>query len=242
MRDEYPLPRRPGGNRPSGPNPAFPDPGPAPAIDADGELFGAGVQVAQLVARIAAVQPGTAQPGPGGEPMLSPPLSPVRDHVEGIVSGRPTLVAFGAYGTASSPALAKLMAEVEQRNAGRIGIGWRHFPDPVAHARATVLALAAEAAASLDRFWGLHRQLLALRHDDPADLDQAAVRASVDPKHLLELMHEGVGADRIVEDVTSAAASGVVFVPTLFVNGERYRGPMEAAAISDALAATRPAV
>jgi 2-hydroxychromene-2-carboxylate isomerase len=237
MADEYPPPRRPGGNRPSGPNPSFPEAGPAPAVDPDGELFGAGAQVAQLVARLAAIQPQAAHPAADGELLLSPPFSATRDHVEGVVSGRPRLVVFGAYGTPSSRPLAKLLDEVVRRNAGRIGIAWRHFPDPAAHRRATVLALAAEAAASLDRFWGLHRQLLALRHDDPLDLDRAFVRAYLDPAHLFGLMHDGVGADRIVEDVASAAASGVVATPTLFVNGERYRGAMEAGAISDALAA-----
>jgi hypothetical protein len=237
MPDEYPPPRRPGGNRPSGPNPAFPDPVPGPAVDADGELFGAGAQVAQLVARLAAIEPQAPRPAPDAEPLLSPPFSATRDHVEGLVSGRPTLVVFGAYGTPASPPLAKLMDEVLRRNAGRIGIAWRHFPDPAAHRRSTVLALAAEAAASVDRFWGLHRQLLALHHDDPLDLDQAFVRAYLDPPHMFALMHGGVGADRIVADVASAEASAVVASPTLFINGERYHGPMDAGAVSDALAA-----
>jgi protein-disulfide isomerase len=205
-------------------------------VDADGELFGAGAQVAELMARIAAVRPPDPRPGPDGEATLAPPLSAERDHVEGLASGRPTLVVFGAYGTPASPSLANTLAAVERRNAGRIGIAWRHFPDPVAHPRAAVLALATEAAASLGRFWALHRRVLALRHDDPVDLHAAAIHAGVDPTHLLAQMRLGAGADRIVEDVASAGGSGVVYAPALFINGERYRGALDADEISAALA------
>lgn len=51
----------------------------------------------------------------------------------------------------------------------------------VVHPRATVLALAAEAAAARGRLWTLTRELLRMRHHDPADLHAAIVRASLGP-------------------------------------------------------------
>ena len=40
-------------------------------------------------------------------------------------------------------------------------------------------------------------------------------------------MRAGTGADRIVADTASALASGVVFTPALFIDGERYRSELE---------------
>jgi hypothetical protein len=63
------------------------------------------------------------------------------------------------------------------------------------------------------------RELLALRHDDPADLHAALLRAGRDPQRTLEAMRAGIGIDRIVSDVASALASGVTFSPALFLDG-----------------------
>src|SRR3954464_13366982 len=117
--------------------------------------------------------------------------------------------------------------------------GWRHHPDPVAHPRAVVFALAVEAAAQARRFWTLTRELLRLRHHDPGDLHAAIVRPALDPDRTLEAMRGGAGEDRIAGDAASALASGVTSAPALFIAGERYRGevrpPPVLAAIERAL-------
>jgi hypothetical protein len=97
------------------------------------------------------------------------------------------------------------------------------------------LALAAEAAAAQSRFWSMNRELLALHHDDLEDLHAAARRADVDFYRLLDRMRAGVGAERIVSDVDSARASAVASAPTLFVNGERFSGDLDAARVWAAL-------
>ena len=114
-------------------------------------------------------------------------------------------------------------------------MAWRHYPDPTAHPRAAVLALAAEAAAARGAFWVFTRELLAMRHHDPSDLQEAMRRAGLEPERTLAAMREGTGSARIVEDVASALASGVTFSPALFINGERYRGELDPAAVSAAL-------
>jgi hypothetical protein len=60
------------------------------------------------------------------------------------------------------------MDHVRQHHVDTVRLAWRHYPNPAAHPRAAILALAAEAAASLRKFWVPARELLALRHDDPA--------------------------------------------------------------------------
>jgi protein-disulfide isomerase len=114
-------------------------------------------------------------------------------------------------------------------------VAWRHFPNPNAHPHAVVLALAAEAAAVRGRFWTLTRELLRMRHHDPDDLRAAMRRLDLDPGQATEAMRAGTGADRIVEHVASALASGVTYSPALFVNGERYPGELDPAAVSASL-------
>jgi protein-disulfide isomerase len=50
-------------------------------------------------------------------------------------------------------------------------------------------------------------------------------------------MRAGRGADRIADDVAGGLASGVTFSPALFVDGERYGGELDPAAVSAALEA-----
>jgi len=54
-------------------------------------------------------------------------------------------------------------------------VAWRHYPDPVAHPRAGMLALAAEAAAARGRFWALTRELRAQKKQKPRQTGEASV-------------------------------------------------------------------
>jgi protein-disulfide isomerase len=192
-------------------------------------LFGVEPAVAHLTARLARVQV------PTGGTRLAPPFGTARDHVDGPVSARVTLVVFGAYGTPAARPLGELLAEVRDRHLTTVRVAWRHFPDPAAHPEAVVFALAAEAAAVRGKFWGLTRALLAMDHSDPAGLHQALLRAGLDPERTLAAMRDLTGATRIVDDTASALASGVTASPTLFLGRERYRGVLEPAAVSIAL-------
>jgi Thioredoxin len=208
---------------------------PPAVVDEDVDLYGAEAAAAQLTARLEQLQPDAARVGASGRPLLSPPFDPDRDRVDGPTPARATLVVFGAHGTPSSRALGDVLAHVRERDVLSVGVAWRHYPDPVAHPRAVTLALAAEAAAASGRFWPLTRELLRMRHQDPADLHAAMLHAGIDPERALEAMRAGTGADRIADDVASALASGVTFSPALFVNGERYEGELDPVAVAAAL-------
>jgi hypothetical protein len=225
--------------------PGEPEPPPGPrqirryrlprVVDDDADLFGAEAAAARLAERLARVEIPPARPGPDGRPVLSP--SPVRSHdrVGGPLPGRATLVVFGAHATPSSRPLGAVLDAVRRRHVGTVGIVWRHYPDPVAHPRAAVFALAVEAAAAAGRFWSLTRELLRLRHYDPEDLHAAMVRASLSPEGTLAAMRAGTGTERIASDVASALSSGVTYGPALFVDGARLRGELEPGAVLAAL-------
>jgi hypothetical protein len=199
-------------------------------VDEDADAFGAEEGAAALATRLAKVEPGPARIAEDGRPLLSPPASSTRDRIDGRVAGGVILVVFGAYGTPSSRSLGDLLARVRRGHAGTVGVVWRHYPDPAAHPRAAMLALAGEAAATRGRFWTLTRELLHMRHHDPPDLDGALARSFLEPDAMRTAMRAGTGADRIAADVASALASGVLYSPALFINGARHRGELDSAA------------
>jgi hypothetical protein len=236
-RPEFPPPIRLPGERPPPPEPtpihrraAVPD-----VVDEDMDRFGVEETAARLAGRLARVEPHAARVADHGEVLLTPPLAPARDRIAGPARGRATVVVFGAHGTASSRSLGAVLDAVRQRDLTTVGVAWRHYPDPAAHPRAVVLALAVEAAAEAGRFWTLTSELLRLRHHDPGDLHGAIVRSSLDPDRTLEAMRSGAGEDRIADDVASALASGVTAAPALFIAGERYRGELRAAPVLAAI-------
>jgi hypothetical protein len=204
-------------------------------VDEAVDFFGAEAAAAQLVERLDQVSPAAGQLAADGRRLLSPPFVADRDRIDGSAWAQSTLVVFGAFGTPSSRPLGDLLTSLRERHVSTVRVAWRHYPDPAAHPRAAILALAAEAGASLHRFWPIAHELLRLRHDDPRDLHTALLRAGLDPRRTLEAMHAGTGVDRIVDDVASARASGVMFSPSLFVNGEQYRGELDPSAVSTAL-------
>jgi protein-disulfide isomerase len=131
---------------------------------------------------------------------------------------------------------------VREQHPTAVRVAWRDFPDPPAHPRAAVFALAAEAAAARGKFWVLTRALLALDHDDPRDLHHALLHSGLDPERTLAEMRALPGATRIVEDTRSALASGVEATPALFIGRERYRGELTPAAVWAAVESHQPLV
>src|SRR5690349_5180399 len=136
------------------------------------EIFGAEDAAARVTELIAEVRPSVARLGQDGRPLLSPPVVVTRDHWDGVALTGSVLVVFGAYGTPWSKALERVLAEARRRHL----VVWRHYPDPEAHPHAAMFALAAEAGASLGKFWSLTHEMLRMRHDDPAALHDAMLR------------------------------------------------------------------
>jgi hypothetical protein len=221
-----PLPREPYDDRRDAPS---------PVVDDDVDLLGAEDAAARLAERLEHIEPEAVRHASDGRALLWPRFDPGHDRIDGPPTAPATLVVFAAHGTPWSRPLDALVAHVRERHPATAAVAWRHYPDPVAHPRAGMLALAAEAAEARGRFWALTRELLKLRNHDPADLRVAMVRAGLDPSPTIEAMRAGTGIDRIAGDVASALASGVTLSPALFVGGERWEGELDPAAVAAAL-------
>jgi hypothetical protein len=85
--------------------------------------------VRTLARRIGAVG---SRPAPDGPAVLTPQLSPSRDHVEGP-EWAPSLVVFGSYGTPASRPLGHLLEELREAHPASLRLAWRHLPAAEEH-------------------------------------------------------------------------------------------------------------
>jgi hypothetical protein len=207
---------------------------PEPPVDIT-DVFGAERAAKRLAERLAHIDPDAVREAAAGDSQLFPALSHARDRFDGPPWARAAIVVFGGFGASASRLLGPVLAAIKEQHPNTVCVSWRHLPDPGDLERSALFALAAEAAAVRGHFWPLTRELLQLRHFDPVDLHQALLRGGLDPELTVDVMCAGTGADRIADDVASALASGVGYPPALFVNGERYRGDLEPAAVLAAL-------
>jgi protein-disulfide isomerase len=135
------------------------------------------------------------------------------------------------YCRSAEPVLRRLVEESD----GGVRLVWRHFPLFQVHPHALIAALAAEAAAEQGLFWEMQRALFAQqdRLTEP-DLRAAGARLGLDPATVA-----GPGAQRFADaveaDYLAGLDLGIRGTPTLLVQGERYRGPIELGALRDAV-------
>lgn len=158
-------------------------------------------------------------------------------HVYGNPDAPVTITEFGdlecPYCRAAAPVLRALVDESD----GHVRLVWRHFPLFEVHPHALTAALAAEAAGAVGRFWELHDVLLS--HQDrlgDVDLRRYARDLGIDPAAVAGEAAQ-VHAAAVEADYLAGLALEVRATPGLFVDGERYRGPVELAALREAVAA-----
>jgi protein-disulfide isomerase len=159
-----------------------------------------------------------------------------------VLGAELSLVEYGDFECPYCRAAFPVIEEVLARFAGRMVFGFRHFPLAELHPHALSAALAAEAAALKGAFWPMFRRL----YDGPephltqADLGRYAEEIGIPREKVLWPATRFV-EDRVEADFNAAVRAGVRGTPTLFVNGERYRGDVTVEDLSNALLAPVPA-
>jgi formate/nitrite transporter FocA (FNT family) len=107
------------------------------------------------------------------------------------------------------------------------------------HPHAELAARAAEAAAAQgdQMFWSMHDRLYEHRGTLTRDqLEQYAAELDLDLEQFRRELDGETHRERIREDHRSGRESGVDGVPTFFINGERYDGPLEFESLLEAVA------
>src|SRR5918996_465555 len=151
-----------------------------------------------------------------------------RDHVLGPADARVTLVEYGDYECPHCGALHPVIEAARKAFGGNLRFVFRHFPLRSSHPHALAAAKAAEAAGEQGRFWEMHHRLYQRQTElEDADLLRHARKIGLDEarfqREIAARSHEG----RIREGLASAAQSGASGTPSLFINGELYRGSLD---------------
>ena len=166
---------------------------------------------------------------------LQPPVS-AHDHVRGSRSAVVSLVEYGDFECPYCRAAHPVVKEVERRLQGQLCFAYRHFPIVNAHPHAVRAAQAAEAAGAQGQFWLMHDRLFESTAGlEDETLVRLAVQIGLDARRFVSDLAADQYLDRIREDMSSGARSGVNGTPTFFVGGVRHDGPIDAVSLIAAL-------
>jgi NhaA family Na+:H+ antiporter len=167
---------------------------------------------------------------------LDRPVDDRDDHILGPNNAAITLVEYGSYACPHCRAANDRIAEVRTQLGDRLRYVFRHRPVPdndLALRAATLV----ETAKDPEQFWNAHVTLMT-RSETLTEDDLRVVAEE------LELIHPDSAEEpepparakaRVERDIASAAASGVLYTPTFFINGRRYDGPWDESSFTDAM-------
>jgi len=167
---------------------------------------------------------------------LAVPVDPERDHIRG--PKKDALVTLVEYGDFECPYCGRAEPAVRGliREFGELRFVFRHLPLTDVHAHAQMAAEASEAAAVQGAFWEMHDMLM--DHQGAltfSDLVGYAESIGIDTDKFSADLRKHVGAYRVAEDVDSADLATVSGTPTFFINGNRYYGAFDLAALKEAI-------
>ena len=168
---------------------------------------------------------------------LTPPIND-QDHVLGPENAPVTLVEYGDFQCPHCGAAYPILQQIIAEMGSQMRFAFRHFPLTESHEYAEVAAEAAEAAAAQGEFWAMHD--IIFRNQGRLDMDglrEFAQAIGLDLKAFDEALMTHRYEDRVQSDFSSGVRSGVNGTPTLFVNGQRYDGPVEHRSLLHALKA-----
>lgn len=170
---------------------------------------------------------------------LIPPLGS-RDHIRGDPNAPIVLVEYGDIECPHCAAAQSDVKELEDALGADLCFVFRHFPLSVVHPHAWRAAEAAEAAGVQGKFWEM-LGLLFSRQDalGSEDLLERAIGLGLDLRMFHAELAAGVHADRVRDDFANGIRCGVNGTPTFFVNGRRHDGPVELAALVEAVQRAR---
>lgn len=172
----------------------------------------------------------------GGPSMqtLMPPLSP-QDHLRGDSHATVTIIEYGDYQCPYCAAAEPIVVEVLRRSIG-VRQAFRHFPLETIHPMAKMAAETAEFAADHGSFWQMHGALMA--HSAELSIPLLfglAAGLGLSTDELRDGLSDGRFAAKVGHDFARGMLNGVAGTPTLFINDQRYVGPMTVGALTAAI-------
>lgn len=158
------------------------------------------------------------------------PLSQ-QDHIQGNPNAAVVVVEYGNYQCHNCGVVHRIIQQIQQQlntaaneiKDDRLCFVFRHFPNTQVHPRSQRAAEAAEAAEAQGLFWQMHHVLFQHQYAlSDGCLVEYANQLGLDIPRFLQEMSSRVYTNRVKQAVESGKRSGVINVPTLFLNGDRY--------------------
>jgi len=158
------------------------------------------------------------------------------DHALGPEDAPVTLVEYGDYQCPYCADMNPMIKSIAKAMGAQLRFVFRHMPLLEMHPYAQHAAEAAEAAGAQGRFWQMHDAILQQQSELGTDLlHQLALKIKLD----VAQFHADVEArryrPRVKRDFMGGMRSGVAGTPTFFINGRRYEGALEHAALLSAI-------
>jgi protein-disulfide isomerase len=165
------------------------------------------------------------------ESLLAEPVSE-RDHAVGPADAPITIVEYGDYECPSCLNALPIIKEVRQALGSRLRFVFRHFPQSSIHPNASAAAQAAEAAGDQGKFWEMHEALFKNQQKlGEIDFSHLALKLGLEIYKFETTRTAERHRQRVRTDYESGLRSGVKKTPTLFINGRKYEGAVDAGAI-----------
>ena len=175
--------------------------------------------------------------------MLAVPVDLGRDHFTGPRDGAVTLVEYGDYECPGCGRAYPLIKQLQERFSNRLTFVFRHFPMFTVHRHASTAAQAAEAAAVQGKFWEMHDLLYSDQNRlEMNDFTFYALKLGLELYRFEAALGDGSFERRIEEDYRGGERSGVQGTPSLFINSERYAGPIDIDSLARAIESAHPSV
>ena len=163
-------------------------------------------------------------------------VDPERDHVLGTPDAEITLVEFGSYLCSYCRTAHEVVGHLRDEFGSRLRYVYRHLPLADRSEATRAAELAEYVAATTGDFWAVHDTLMRRGPEaDPRDLDDVAEQFGVPPRAEWDPAVAEAVAARVRADARSGIASGARVTPTFFINGRRYEGAWDEAALSEAM-------
>ena len=152
-----------------------------------------------------------------------------RDHIQGPIDAPVALLEYGDYECPYCGQAYPVIKAIQERLGDRLCFAFRNFPLTNSHPHAQHAAEAAEAAGAQGKFWEMHDLLFENQEAlDDENLAEYAATLRLDARRLIDEVLTGVHSARVREDFRSGARGGVNGTPTLFINGVRHEGGLDA--------------
>ena len=163
-------------------------------------------------------------------------VDPDRDHVLGAADAPITLVEYGSYACRYCHTAHQVVANLRDRFGDRMRYVYRHLPLAEREQATHAAELAEYASDTTGHFWEVHDALMSRSASfTDQDLDEVAAEFGLPAHGTRDPETERAAGVRVRDDAQSGIRSGARVTPTFFINGRRYDGVWDEAALADAM-------